>query len=351
MSPEAFVDSRSNIVDKDYTSKILFDSLRNSLPESIFVLTQIYGYEEIFKKIANSVVRAALSDIYNKMNPEHFEGYPDARKVAEKLYNEYNKLGGPYEEGGTGHNWELAGNALQDIWVAVAILSQKIWEQTYNLQEGFLPSPSEKNETAEYWEDKIKKAKLEESAYWQKRMSDEIVAKNEEIHKLNERINELDKLVNASPSEEKVPTTAEEAREIRGETYGHFHPNHEQVGQIWGGILSAYFGIRVPNLPASLVEGMMVGLKLWRIAKCPSNVDSHVDAANYLNMILESQQIERGDIPDPTMVLTGVTELNLSLANKLIAEQERKCSNQCFICNPQSVDEEKEAEECNPEKS
>jgi hypothetical protein len=51
------------------------------------------------------------------------------------------------------------------------------------------------------------------------------------------------------------------------------------------------------------------------------------------------------------MVLTGVTELNLSLANKLIAEQERKCSNQCFICNPQSVDEEKEAEECNPEKS
>jgi hypothetical protein len=337
MSPEEFVDSRSNLVDADYVSSILTEKIISHLGiASLKKIISINNYSKLdsvnreqLKKIANSVVRAALSDLYNKMNPEHFEGYPDARKVAEKLYDEFfKKYKSQHGMNLSGYEtWELAGAQTQDAWIAVAILSQKIWEE----QTGVNPNQPEK-ETGTNW----KAIALQ---------------RNEEIHRLNEKIDELSKknlslvqerdmlqtkwdqecsknaqlqikLTNAGLghviSEEKMPDTAEQAREIRGNQYGHFHPNHEQVGQIWGGILSAHFGVRIPNLPASLVELMMVGLKLWRIAKSPLHLDSQVDAQNYLNMVPESQGIEAGEIADPTLTPTAIKKVDLELISSII---------------------------------
>jgi hypothetical protein len=328
MSPEEFVDSRSNLVDADYVSSILTEKIISHLGiASLKKIISINNYSKLdsvnreqLKKIANSVVRAALSDLYNKMNPEHFEGYPDARKVAEKLYDEFfKKYKSQHGMNLSGYEtWELAGAQTQDAWIAVAILSQKIWEE----QTGVNPNQPEK-ETGTNW----KAIALQ---------------RNEEIHRLNEKIDELEKscsvteynavrnenerlkrLLDAQKTnpdipEEKMPDTAEQAREIRGGQYGHFHPNHEQVGQIWGGILSAHFGVRIPNLPASLVELMMVGLKLWRIAKSPLHLDSQVDAQNYLNMVPESQGIEAGEIADPTLIPTAIKKVDLELISSII---------------------------------
>lgn len=81
----------------------------------------------------------------------------------------------------------------------------------------------------------------------------------------------------------------------RGKVYGEPHLSHKNIGLSWTGKIQQHFGFELPHpLPASLVEQMMVDLKLNRAARV-FHADNYLDAAAYLRFAEDSQQREQSD--------------------------------------------------------
>lgn len=290
MSPEEFVNSRSARVDKAVLSSTFANAVRSMSCISVPGDYSLLNYEHLAEteKAALSIVRAAFADLFNKMNVEHFHGFPEAKQIAQKLYDKYiSSFNFSPPEGFP--NWLLCGEQTQDAWVEVAMLALTIWSQANSyLTEPISSSEAETsgNETEKPdggWE------LLEEE-------NKRLIHENNKLREALQKVKEI--------YSQPEPLNPEEARELRGNQYGHFHLNHEAVGLIWTGIISSWLDARLPIIPASLVETMMAGLKLWRMVRAPENTDSHVDCLNYAKMVEESQAIESGKEDDPTKFLT-----------------------------------------------
>ena len=78
-------------------------------------------------------------------------------------------------------------------------------------------------------------------------------------------------------------------QEIRKERAGKYkdpEDGHKQLGQIWGALISAEFGIDLPALPPRLVMVMFVAQKVHRSCM-DAHVDHYVDAEVYNQLALE----------------------------------------------------------------
>lgn len=89
-------------------------------------------------------------------------------------------------------------------------------------------------------------------------------------------------------------------RQKREPLYGAHVDNHENIGAVWGGILTAA-GWKGPNdedgvqqlgIVPDVVELMCAGLKLVRAANpgAPFHADSYNDAVNYIQMAGETKE-------------------------------------------------------------
>ena len=72
----------------------------------------------------------------------------------------------------------------------------------------------------------------------------------------------------------------------KAEIYGEPEIAMENIGKIWGGILSQHTGIKDGGrVPANVVALMLAGMKLARLARTPEHEDSMKDAHGYLDIV------------------------------------------------------------------
>ena len=94
-----------------------------------------------------------------------------------------------------------------------------------------------------------------------------------------------DERLSAAESNDIVARTIAE----RGKVYGDPHQSHTNLGLAWTGLLQAHFEIELPHpIPASVVELMMVDLKIIRSARFRKE-DTYIDARAYLGFAENSQ--------------------------------------------------------------
>jgi hypothetical protein len=70
----------------------------------------------------------------------------------------------------------------------------------------------------------------------------------------------------------------------RAADYGHPSVIYAPVGRIWAAQIEGYFGIKLPDLPPTLVCQMLAGMKLGRYA-VKTKRDSLVDLAGYARTV------------------------------------------------------------------
>lgn len=81
--------------------------------------------------------------------------------------------------------------------------------------------------------------------------------------------------------------------EDRERRYGNHVLGHQNLGLIWTALIQHHYGIKLPyNLPAHLVELMMMGNKINRIAVNPAGHDHYDDAQIYLAMAEDAAERE-----------------------------------------------------------
>ena len=91
----------------------------------------------------------------------------------------------------------------------------------------------------------------------------------------------------AAPTVAPETVLAEAARLIKGDrarTHGDATAQHTALGRIWGAMLG------LPDLPASTVMAMMVGLKLSRLAHGTPTRDHYVDGCGYLSLAWDAAE-------------------------------------------------------------
>ena len=76
--------------------------------------------------------------------------------------------------------------------------------------------------------------------------------------------------------------TADGPREA---TYGHPADHFAATGRMWGALLSARLGLRVPDVPPDLVALMFIADKSVRLCETPGHRDSLVDVCGYARCI------------------------------------------------------------------
>lgn len=80
-----------------------------------------------------------------------------------------------------------------------------------------------------------------------------------------------------------------QVRDERQAVYGDFIKGHENLGRIWGAMLSNHFQRPQEDLPPDLVMAMLAGLKMSRISLPGGRLhhDNFLDAKAYLQMCEE----------------------------------------------------------------
>ncbi len=91
-----------------------------------------------------------------------------------------------------------------------------------------------------------------------------------------------------------MPNKVEKIRAERDNLYGPHTDAHRRCGMIWTALLEQHYQINLPHpIPGSVVELMMAGNKMNRIAVAPDHADSYDDCEIFLELSKEARQVEK----------------------------------------------------------